>query len=146
MDNEVLGFPNSTSYEGGYDIICTLRIDVGCYHVKCESYYSATGVLYKFSNMLKECYQNLEGQAEHHLLLENDLEFTVSMTSSGHAVVIGTFQEKPNKDNILSFEIESQLKALANTIRFFQMTVYLKVSMNNIDCGRQHKTNQSITK
>lgn len=114
--NEVLGFPNSTSYEGGYDILCTLRIDVGCYHVKCENYYSATGALYKFSNMLKECYQNLDGQAEYHLLLENDLEFTVSMTSSGHAVVIGTFQEKPDKENILRFEMGTDQSCFLSVI------------------------------
>ena len=105
--NEVLGFPDITSYEGGYDIICTLIIDVGCYHVLYERYYSATGALYNFSNKLKECYQNLEGQAEYRLLLDNDLEFTISMTLSGHAVVTGTFQERPDKDSILRFEMET---------------------------------------
>lgn len=105
--NEVLGFPDATSYEGGYDIICTLQIDVGCYHVRCESYYSATGALYNFSSKLKECYQKLEGVAEYCLLLENDLVFTVCMKSSGHAVVTGTFQERPDKDSVLSFEMET---------------------------------------
>lgn len=28
---EVLGFPDKTCYEGGYDIVCTLEIVVGCY-------------------------------------------------------------------------------------------------------------------
>lgn len=105
--NEVLGFPDATSYEGGYDIICTLKIDVGCYHARCERYYSATGALYKFANKLKECYINLTGQAEYCLLLENDLVFTVTMTSFGHAVVTGTFQERPDKDSILRFEMET---------------------------------------
>ena len=36
---EVIGFPNSTSYEGGYDIICSLEIDVGCYKAKFDRYY-----------------------------------------------------------------------------------------------------------
>ena len=43
---EVIGFPDSTSYEGGYDIICSLEIDVGCYKAKFDRYYSATGALY----------------------------------------------------------------------------------------------------
>lgn len=103
----MLGFPEATSYESGYDIICTLKIDVGCYHVVCERYYTATGALYNFSNKLKECYKNLEGQAEYRLLLENNLAVTVSMTSSGHAVVTGTFQERPDKDSILRFEMET---------------------------------------
>jgi hypothetical protein len=105
--NEVLGFPGATSYEGGYDIICTLRIDIGCYHVLYDRYSSAIGALYNFSNKLNECYQNLYGQAEYRLLLENDLVFTVSMTSSGHAFVTGAFQERPDKDNILRFEMET---------------------------------------
>lgn len=32
--NEVIGFPNNTSIEGGYDIICTLVIDSACYHIE----------------------------------------------------------------------------------------------------------------
>lgn len=43
--NEVIGFPNGTSYEGGYDIICTLAIDAGCYHIEFDRLYSATGAL-----------------------------------------------------------------------------------------------------
>ncbi len=46
---EIIGFPDSTSYEGGYDIICSLEIDVGCYKAKFDRYYSATGALYSFS-------------------------------------------------------------------------------------------------
>ena len=73
---EVIGFPDSTSYEGGYDIICSLEIDVGCYKAKFDRYYSATGALYSFSNQLKECYERLEGEARYALLLENDFIFT----------------------------------------------------------------------
>jgi hypothetical protein len=101
--NEVLGFPDRTSFEGGYDIICSLQIDVGCYHVKHGNLYSATGALYRFSNELKNCYQNLKGQAEYRLRLENDLFFALAMTSSGHAEVSGTFRERPDKKNILHF-------------------------------------------
>lgn len=115
--NEVLRFQDTTSYEGGYDIICTLKIDVGCYHVLYERYYSATGVLYNFSNKLKACYQSLVGQAEYRLLLENDLEFTVTMTSSGHAVVTGTFQERPDKNSILRFEMETDQSSFLSVIQ-----------------------------
>ena len=79
--NEVIGFPDSTSYEGGYDIICMLQIDIGSYHVKCDRYFSATGALYRFSETLKECYKSLVGNAEYHLLLEDDLSFTVSINT-----------------------------------------------------------------
>ena len=47
---EVLGFPEATSYEGGYDIICRLLIQVGSYHINYDMLYSATGALYRFSD------------------------------------------------------------------------------------------------
>ena len=96
--NEVIGFPETTSYEGGYDIICTLQIDIGCYHVKCDRYFSATGALYSFSDKLKECYKKLDGNAEYHLVLEDDLSFAITMVSNGHAVVRGRFQECSDKN------------------------------------------------
>lgn len=110
--NEVIDFPDRTSYEGGYDIICTLQLDIGCYHVKCDRYFSATGTLYRFSDKLKECYKSLSGSAEYHLLLEDDLSFTVSMTSNGHAMVKGRFQERPDKNTVLEFEMETDQTCL----------------------------------
>lgn len=104
---DVLGFPESTSYEGGYDIICRLLIDIGSYHINCDKLYSATGALYRFSDELKNCYAKLNGQAEYRLLLENDFSFTVKMTRAGHAIIHGSFQERPDKDNVFSFEIET---------------------------------------
>lgn len=115
--NEVIGFPHSTGYDGGYDIICTLQIDVGCYHVKCDRYFSATGALYRFSDALKECYEKLNGQAEYRLFLENDLSFSVSMTSNGHAVVSGKFQERSDRNTALEFEMETDQTYLLPVIR-----------------------------
>lgn len=105
--NEVIDFPERTSYEGGYDIICTLQIDVGCYHVKCDRYYSATGALYRFSDSLKDCYKELAGNAEYRLRWENELVFNVAMTSCGHALVTGQFRERPEKNTVLTFEMET---------------------------------------
>lgn len=105
--NDAPGFPDTTSYEGGYDIICTLQIDIGCYHVKCNRLFSATGALYRFSDSLKKCYETLRGTAEYRLFLENDLVFTVSMTANGHASVKGTYQERPDQATVLAFEMET---------------------------------------
>lgn len=66
--NEVIGFPNNTSIEGGYDIICTLVIDSGCYHIEHDRLYSATGTLYRFSKGLDACYTDLFGSGEYHCL------------------------------------------------------------------------------
>ena len=115
--NEVIGFPDNTSIEGGYDIICTLIIDSGCYHIEHNRLYSATGALYRFSKELDTCYTDLFGSAEYHLLYENDLSITVEMTSNGHAIVTGTFQERPDKNNILQFEFDTDQSCLLSVIQ-----------------------------
>lgn len=104
---DILGFPEETSQEGGYDIICRLLIQIGSYHINYNKLYSATGALYRFSDELKSFYMNLNGKAQYKLLLENDFAFEVEMKRSGHAVVTGSFQERPDKQNIFSFEMET---------------------------------------
>lgn len=115
--NEVIGFPDSASMEGGYDIICTLIIDSGCFHVKYDQLYSATGALYRFGKELDICYTKLSGVAEYGLLYENDLKFKVEMTNGGHASVSGTFQERPDKLNILQFEFDTDQSCLLSVIQ-----------------------------
>lgn len=114
---KALGFPDATSYEGGYDIICSLEIKVACYEVKCDRYYSATGALYHFAEELKECYENLDGTASYSLQLENDLTFKVRMMKSGHAMVIGAFQERPDKENVFTFEMETDQTSFLSVIQ-----------------------------
>lgn len=104
--NEVIGFQNNTSIEGGYDIICTLIIDSGCYHIEHNRLFSATGALYRFAKELDSCYTALYGFAEYRLLYENDLIFNIEMTSGGHAIVTGIFQERSDKHNILQLEFD----------------------------------------
>lgn len=126
--NKVIGFPDQTSIEGGYDIICTLKIDSGCYHVEHDKLFSATGALYRFCNELKHCYNDLSGSAEYHLLYENDLIIHVEMTIGGHAVVSGTFQERPDRDNILRFEFDTDQTCLLSVIQDIE---YLKEQYGN---------------
>ena len=113
---EVLGYPDTTSYEGGYDIICSLEIKCGCYTVSCDRYFSASGALYRFQKELIECYKTLEGTAKYALLLENDLIFEVFMESGGKAIIKGDYQECPEKDNKLSFEIETDQTCIKSVI------------------------------
>ena len=93
-----------------------MEIDVGCYKAKFDRYYLATGALYSFSNQLKECYERLEGEARYALLLENDFIFTVTMGSSGHATVKGKFQERPDINNVLSFEMDTDQSCFLSVI------------------------------
>lgn len=115
--NEAIGFPTATSYEGGYDIICTLKIKVGYYSVECDRYYSATGCLYRFQQELEQCYHSLQGTATYQMLLENDLIFSVRMKKGGHAVIKGNYQERPDIENRLNFEMETDQTCLLEVIR-----------------------------
>ncbi|MEQ2609901.1 WapI family immunity protein [Eubacterium ventriosum] len=113
---EVLGYPDTTSYEGGYDIICTLEIKCGCYTVNCDRYFAASGALYRFQKELIKCYEMLKGNAKYTLFLENDLFFEVFMESGGKANIKGNYQECPDKDNKLLFEIETDQTCLKPVI------------------------------
>lgn len=115
--NEAISFPDSTSYEGGYDIIGTLEIYAGSYHVFAERYFFATGTLYRFSEELQDCYSKLEGIATYKMFLENELDFSVEMTGRGHAKIIGSYQERPDINNILQFEIETDQSCFKSVIQ-----------------------------
>lgn len=115
--NSVIGYPDDTSYEGGYDIVCTLTIDTGCYHVEYDRLYSATGALYRFGEELKRCYERLEGTAEYRLLLGNDLRFRVEMTAGGHAIIMGSFQERPDVQNVLEFQMDTDQTCFLSVIK-----------------------------
>ena len=110
------GFPKKTSIEGGYDLICTLVIEVGCYSVRCTEYFTATGALYRFADQLKACYETLNGKADYSLIYEDDLRFTVTMKPGGHAVISGSFRENPAAENALTFEIPTDQYAFPAVI------------------------------
>lgn len=126
--DEVLGFPNQTSYEGGYDTIGVLEIRAGGYHVISERYFSATGALYRFIEELKICYETLDGKAIYKLQLENDLIFTISMVGRGRAIIKGEYQERPDIQNILKFEIETDQTFFPAIIKSVEK---LKLFMDN---------------
>lgn len=114
---EVLGFPDRTSCEGGYDLLCELIMDISCHHIEFHHLYSATGALYRFEKNLRACYSSLEGEAEYKLLLEDDFSFKVAMTTGGHGIVSGYFRERPDKDNIFQFEMETDQTCLYPVIQ-----------------------------
>ena len=119
---------------GGYDIKCTLNIDVGCYHVKCDTLYSATGALYRFCDELRSCYAQLEGQAEYKLYLENDLYFKVEMTTGGRALVTGAFREYPDKENILHFQMNTDQTCFVSVMQDIETLKNLYGGMEGKRC------------
>jgi len=100
---EVFGFPDETSYGGGFGARGQLRISAGSYTVSAMHYFT-TGELYGFSEALAQCYERLSGTAT----LENterQLDLSCSFDRTGHVILTGAFQEYPHSQNKLIFEI-----------------------------------------
>lgn len=125
--NKSFGFPDETSIEGGYDIVCTVTIDAGAYHAKFTPYYSATEPVFRFCKELQDCYNTLEGTASYALAYETDLKFDVQMLSRGKAIIVGIFQADSSRENILQFEIntdQSYFKSVIDEIGEFRKQLY----------------------
>ena len=91
---DVFGFPNRTSYGGGYSVKGNIKILVGGYSVNSQHYFT-TGELYKFYNDLSYCYNNLTGIAE---LPNTEQELTlltlsVIFNKTGHVSIKGSYHE-----------------------------------------------------
>ena len=120
--DEVFGFPNETSYGGGYGARGVLTIhateDSGEYFVKANHYFT-TGELFRFSNALKRCYDTLSGEA----VLENterELELKCEFNRLGHVIMSGEFQACPTSKNSLVFEIKSDQTQVKDTISILE--------------------------
>lgn len=122
--DEVFGFPDQLSYGGGYGAKGTLNIIAGNYNVKSTHYFT-TGELYDFTQQLIICYQNVKGTCTLNNV-EQELKMRCEFDKFGHVKVVGKFQESPNVNNVLSFEIETDqtqmkevIKQLENVIKCF---------------------------
>lgn len=104
---EVFGFPNETSFRGGYDVKCNMEISSGLYCVRTDHFYSSTGALYNFYNELLKCYNNLKGIASYKLNCpENYFDLNVKFDEYG-VNISGKYQDEPVVKNILNFEFAS---------------------------------------
>lgn len=104
---EVFGFPDETSFRGGYDVQCDLEISCGPYSIRTNRYYSSTGALYNFYNELLRCYKDLKGIASYKLNCPENY-FDLNITFDEHGVNIsGKYQDDPVVKNYLNFEFTS---------------------------------------
>ena len=116
--DEIWGFPNETSYGGGYGAKGNLTIHAGAYFVSAAHYFT-TGELYRFFNALKLGYDTLSGEA----VLENterELELKCAFTKLGHVIASGTFQANSVANNVLTFEIKTDQTQIKNSISNLQ--------------------------
>lgn len=114
---EITCFPHSQDIDG-YSIMCTLKINAGCYKVEKERYDTSAGAFMRFKEELEKCYKNLCGKASFfNFYLENDdLNFCVEMTKNGHAIISGEYKESFEKCNCLRFEFKTDQTYILHTI------------------------------
>lgn len=111
---EVFGYPNKTSYGGGYGANGKLTIQSGGFSANATHYFT-TGELYSFYQQIQDCYNQLMGIA----ILENterELELQCEFNKFGHVIVMGSFQANPHEKNILHFEIKSDQTQMKDTL------------------------------
>lgn len=112
--NDVIGFPETTSHFGGYDVKGIVDIKSGSYYVKGELWFT-TGETYEFFNQLDRCYSDLQGVAVF-CSSEANLKFEVKFINLGQVVIEGYFKEFYDRDNELKFEIESNQSFFVETL------------------------------
>ncbi len=110
---QVFGFPNKTSYLGGYECIVGIEINIGNYNVKSE-FFSTTVELFNFRNKFKTCHDELNGIAEFKSY-EDNLELTVKY-SLGKVLIWGKFQENMSVDTILEYDFSTDQSYLQSTV------------------------------
>ena len=113
--DEVFGYPNETSYGGGYGAKGRLTVNAAEYAVNEAIHYYTTGELYRFMLQLEQCYKSLTGTA----ILENterELELECRFHKMGHISFVGSFQGNQSISNILTFEMRSDQTQLPGVI------------------------------
>ena len=113
--SQVYGFPDEISYGGGYFVKGNLDICVGSYSVLAEHSFT-TGQLYNFYCQLQKCYDTISGKA----VLENvegELELELTFQKTGKVLAAGMFQERPDVDTRLRFEMITDQAAIASVLR-----------------------------
>ncbi|KON68863.1 hypothetical protein AKG34_08715 [Peribacillus butanolivorans] len=113
--NEVYGFPNETSYLGGYDVKGKIDIKSGNYYVNGELWFS-TGQVFEFYTQLQKCYRELKGKATFSNS-ETTLKLELDFNKLGQIIIQGYFQELASEENILQFEFESDQSYLESTLQ-----------------------------
>jgi hypothetical protein len=119
---EVFGFPNETSYLGGYDVKGKIEIKSGNYYVKDSELWFSTGQVYQLLTLLKKCYNDLEGSFTFSDS-ENNLKIDLNFNNFGQINIQGYFQEFTHQENILQFEFESEQSYLVSTLHQLKIIV-----------------------
>ncbi|MGB6406561.1 MAG: hypothetical protein WBF39_03740 [Planococcus donghaensis] len=119
---EVYGFPEETSYLGGFGVQGSIEIKSGNYYVKDAELWFSTGQVYEFFVQLQKAYQSLKGRV---IFMESDnnLDLSLHFNQFGQINIKGNFQEVSEPENSLQFEFESEQSYLVSTLQQLQRIV-----------------------
>lgn len=117
----VEGFPNETSINGGYEITCRLTISIGNYNVQNTAYPASTGALYHFYTALKECNDELYGKATYEVTYVDGAELTLGIEyDGGNVTVTGAYRDIQDSNTVLNFEFatdQSYIKSVLTDLK-----------------------------
>ena len=113
--NEVFGFPDETSFDGGYDVRGKLSLKSENYYVKDAEVWFTTGQIYTLYKQLQKAYKLLKGSITFSNRDET-FKFEMKFNRSGQIEIEGSFQEFLDKENILQFEFLSDQSYLIATL------------------------------
>jgi len=119
---EVIGFPNVTSYLGGYEVKGKIDIKSGNYFVQDAELWFSTGQIYTFFIQLQKCFKQLNGSVTFTDSSSN-MEFEIHFNRLGQITIEGYFQEFLSKENKLHFEFESEQSYLLSSFDELRMIV-----------------------
>ncbi|WP_375415702.1 hypothetical protein [uncultured Hymenobacter sp.] len=111
---KVHGFPEETSYFGGYDTTSKLKLKSTSFSVNSVLWLS-TGNIYTFYKELESAQCALSGIAKFSSS-EGNLDFAVSYNELGHVSITGEFRDNCQERNILQFEILSDQSYLERSL------------------------------
>jgi hypothetical protein len=112
--DQIIGFPDTTSYFGGYDVWGRVEIQCGHYHAHGSLEFT-TGEVWQFYTDLLKAYNDLAGKAAFRSTNGN-LEFTVAFGSLGHFVLSGAYQEHELENTKLTFEMKGDQSYLGKSL------------------------------
>ena len=101
--NAVIGFPDTTDFDGGYTVKGTISLQSGNYYVQDAEVWFTTGQIYELYIQLQKAYEQLNGVITFSNR-DNTLNFELKFNHLGQIIVQGYFQKVLSDANRLDFE------------------------------------------
>lgn len=129
---EVIDFPHTTDFEGGYVVKGKVSIQSGRYFVKDAEVWFTTGQVYELYVQLQKLYEQLKGSI-HFSNRGETLNFTLQFNRYGQIQVRGYFQELLSEENQLQFGFQLDQSYLPKTLNELKHIVDLYGDMEGIN-------------